>query len=198
VRAIFIAALTPFIARLAGTGKVDTRLLLFFGFACIGISQVWLSLITTTQNSFETLIGPAVLGGVGLSLLFTPISIAVLSAVPQSVAPKATAFQSLSLQLGGSFSTAALITLLARREAFHQTILASQATYANVPVQQALQHNPNGLAILYQQIVTQSTALAYADAQFALGVLTLLLMPLIFFLPRRRSGAAMPAAIPAE
>jgi hypothetical protein len=35
------------------------------------------------------------------------------------VVPKATSFQALSLQLGGSFSTAALITLLARRDAFH-------------------------------------------------------------------------------
>jgi MFS transporter, DHA2 family, multidrug resistance protein len=196
VRAIFIALFTPFIARLASSGKIDTRLLLFVGFSSIGISQIWLGLITTTQNDFNSLVGPAILGGVGLAMLFTPISIAVLSAVPQNVAPKATAFQSLSLQLGGSFSTAALITMLARRQAFHQDVLAANATYASVPLHE-LAKQPNALTLLYQQIVVQATAMAYADAQFALGVLAIFLMPLIFVLPKRRKDAA-PVAIPAE
>jgi DHA2 family multidrug resistance protein len=187
-RAIFIALFTPFIARLAGSGRIDTRILLFFGFGMIAVAQIWLSFITTSQNDFGSLVGPAILGGVGLSMLFTPISIAVLSAVPPQVAPKATAFQSLSLQLGGSLSTAALVTLLARRGAFHQEALAGNANYANGAVQQ-LASLPHGIAQLYQQISVQATTLAYADAQLALGVLTLVLMPLIFVMPRRRKGA---------
>jgi DHA2 family multidrug resistance protein len=187
-RAIFIALFTPFIARLAGSGKIDTRILLFFGFGMIAVAQIWLSFITTSQNDFGSLVGPAILGGVGLSLLFTPISIAVLSAVPPQVAPKATAFQSLSLQLGGSLSTAGLVTLLARRSAFHQEVLAGNANLANGAVQQTI-GLPHALAQLYQQIVLQATTLAYADAQLALGVLTLVLMPLIFVMPRRRVGA---------
>ncbi len=187
-RAIFIALFTPFIARLAGRGTIDTRILLFAGFAMIGVAQIWLAFITTTQNDFGSLVGPAILGGVGLSMLFTPISIAVLSAVPPQVAPKATAFQSLSLQLGGSLSTAALVTLLARRSAFHQDVLAGSATYANGALQQLLQQ-PHAIAQFYRQILLQASALSYADAQFALGVLTLVLMPLIFVMPRRRSGA---------
>ena len=187
-RAIFIALFTPFIARLAGSGRIDTRILLFFGFGMIAVAQIWLSFITTSQNDFGSLVGPAILGGVGLSMLFTPISIAVLSAVPPQVAPKATAFQSLSLQLGGSLSTAGLVTLLARRSAFHQEVLAGNANLANGAVQQTI-GLPHALAQLYQQIVLQATTLAYADAQLALGVLTLVLMPLIFVMPRRRAGA---------
>ncbi len=130
-RAIFIAIFTPFVARLAGTGRVDTRILLFVGFSMIGVAQFWLAAVTTTQSDFGALLLPAALGGIGISLLFTPIAIAVLGAVPPEVAPKAAAFQSLSLQLGGSLSTAALITLLARRNAFHQDMLAASATAAN-------------------------------------------------------------------
>ena len=65
VRAIFIALLTPFIARLAGSGAIDTRLLLFAGFSMIGISQLWLSHVTTTLDDFGSLTGPAILGGIG-------------------------------------------------------------------------------------------------------------------------------------
>lgn len=188
LRALFIALFTPFIARLAGSGKIDTRILLFGGFTMIGIAQIWLGYLTTTGNDFGTLVPPAILGGVGLSMLFTPISIAVLSAVPPQIAPKATAFQSLSLQIGGSFSTAALVTLLARRNAFHQEILAQHVTPASIPLQELLAKH-GSLGQLYRQILVQASAMSYADAQFALGALAFLLMPLIMVLPKRRKDA---------
>ena len=201
VRAAFIALLTPFIARVAGSGRIDTRILLVSGFALIGASQIWLGYITTSQNDFNSLLGPAIMAGVGLGLLFVPLSIAVLSAIPPEVVPKAAAFQSLSLQLGGSFSTAALITLLARRNAFHQSVLAQTATPDNIALQNLIQqtHNASGaLMNLYQQILTQAGVMAYADCQWALGALTFFLLPLVFVLPRRRKGGAAPAHIPVE
>ena len=200
IRAAFIALLTPFIARLAGSGRIDTRILLVTGFSLIGASQIWLGYITTSQNDFNSLLGPTIMAGVGLALLFVPISIAVMSAVPPEVVPKAAAFQSLSLQLGGSFSTAALITLLARRNAFHESVLAQAATPDNNALQiliQQLHSTSAALANMYQQIVTQAGVMAYADAQWALGALTFFLLPLVFVLPRRRAGAA-PVEIPAE
>ena len=201
VRAFFIALLTPFIARIAGSGKIDTRILLVVGFTLVGASQIWLGNITTSENDFNSLLGPAIMAGVGLALLFVPISIAVLSAIPPSVVPKATSFQALSLQLGGSFSTAALITLLSRRSAFHQTVLAQDATPANPALQllqQQLHSTTGALLNLYQLILQQSTVMAYADAQWALGALTFFLLPLVFVLPRRRKGAAAPTHIPVE
>lgn len=196
IRAVFIAALTPFIARFVGTGKVDTRILLGVGFALIGTAQIWLGFITTTGTDFATLAGPAIMSGIGLSLVFVPLSIAVLSALPPAVVPKAAAFNSLALQLGGSFSTAALVTLLARRNSFHQEILAAHANLSNVAVQSLLA-NHGSVGNLYATILAQAAAMSYADAQFSLGLLAFALMPLILLLPRRRGNTA-PIAIPAE
>ncbi|HEV2739367.1 MAG TPA: DHA2 family efflux MFS transporter permease subunit [Candidatus Elarobacter sp.] len=201
VRAAFIAALTPFIARLAGSGRIDTRILLVTGFSLIGASQIWLGYITTSQNDFNSLLGPAIMAGVGLGLMFVPLSIAVLSAIPPEVVPKATSFQALSLQLGGSFSTAALVTLLSRRNAFHQAVLAQTATPDNTALQNLIQHTHSttaALGNLYGLILQQSTVMAYADAQWALGALTFFLLPLVFVLPRRRKGAAAPTHLPVE
>jgi DHA2 family multidrug resistance protein len=201
IRAAFIAALTPFIARLAGSGRIDTRILLVTGFSLIGTSQIWLGYLTTSQNDFNSLLGPTIMAGVGLALLFVPISIAVMSAVPPEVVPKAAAFQSLSLQLGGSFSTAALITLLARRNAFHESVLAQTATPDNTALQILIQQTHSASAAignLYRLILQQSTVMAYADAQWALGALTFFLLPLVFVLPRRRKGAAAPINVPVE
>ncbi len=188
-RAAMIALLTPILARVAGSGKIDTRYLLFFGFAVIGISQLWLGSVTTTDSNFQTIVLPTLVGGLGISFVFVPISIAVLSSLPAQLIPKATAFQSLALQIGGSFSTAALVTLLARRAAFHQDALVQFASPSWEPFAQLLREH-GSLGQIYQQIVTQASVLSFADAQYALGVLTFVLMPLIFILPRRRAGAA--------
>jgi DHA2 family multidrug resistance protein len=201
IRAAFIALLTPFIARLAGSGRIDTRVLLVVGFSLIGVSQIWLGYLTTSQNDFNSLLGPTVMAGIGLAMLFTPISIAVMGAIPPAVVPKAAAFQALSLQLGGSFSTAALITLLARRNAFHQSVLAQSATPDNIALQTLMQqmHSASAaVSTLYQNIVTQATVMAYADAQWALGALTFFLLPLVFVLPRRRKGPPAPIQLPVE
>jgi DHA2 family multidrug resistance protein len=196
VRALFIALLTPFVARYVGSGKIDARILLFVGFALIGGGQIWLGLITTTDNNFASLVPPAIMAGVGLSFVFTPLSIAVLGALPPEVAPKAAAFNSLALQLGGSFSTAGLVTLLARRNGFHQDILAQHANLSSIAVRSLLARG-GSLMNLYGIIVGQASALSYADAQLALGVLAFALMPLIFILPKRRTLAEH-VELPAE
>ncbi len=189
LRAMVILFMTPFIARLAGSGKIDTRIFLTIGFSTIGIAQIWLSFLTTTGSDFGSLVPPALMSGFGLALVFTPLSIAVLSALPPEVIPKATAFQSLALQLGGSFSTAALVTLLAQRNAFHQAALAENATLAN-PAISALMHAGSGnVGLLYQAILAQAAAMSFADAQFALGILAFALMPFILVLPKRRKDA---------
>jgi hypothetical protein len=54
------------------------------------------------------------------------------------------------------------------------------------------------LAAMYQQVATQASVMAYADAQWALGALTFILLPLVFVLPKRRKGAAAPTSIPLE
>ena len=104
------------------------------------------------------------------------------------VVPKAAAFQSLSQQLGGSISTAALVTLLARREAFHQDILAANVTHAFLPFTNFIaQHG--SLGQLYATVLNEASALSYADAQFAIGILALVLIPVVFIMPKKKTGA---------
>jgi DHA2 family multidrug resistance protein len=195
-RAIVIALFTPITARLAASTRIDTRIMIFGGFATIALSQLWLASITTPQSDFITLLLPAVLGGVGIAFVFVPMSIVVLSSVPPQVVPKATAFQSLSFQIGGSFSVAALVTLIARRSAFHQEALAQFASASHPPFAQLL-HEHGSLAQYYAQVMHQAGVLAFADAQYALGTFTLVLLPLVLILPRRRRNSA-PSAVPLE
>jgi DHA2 family multidrug resistance protein len=185
VRAAFIAVGAPLVVRLSTSGKVDTRYLLLTGFILVGISQFWFAGITTSGNDFGSLVLPNILSGVGLSMLFIPISIAMLNGLAPQVIPKAAAFQSLSQQLGGSISTAVLVTLLARRDAFHQDTLAQFVQPAYGPVARFLGAH-GSLGQLYADVVKEASVMSFADCQFVLGVLAIALLPLVFVMPKRR------------
>ena len=190
VRAAFIAICTPLAVRLATSSKVDTRILLLVGFALVGISQFWFAHVTTSGNDFGTLVWPNIINGCGLSLLFIPISIAMLNGLNPQTIPKAAAFQSLATQLGGSISTAVLVSLLSRREAFHQDALAGFIQPAFGPIARFLgQHGSIGQ--LYGAVLREANVMSFADCQFVLGVLAIALLPLVFVLPRKRPGGAV-------
>lgn len=191
VRAIFIAAGTPLVVRLATSGKIDTRVLLVCGFLLVGGSQLVFAHVTTSTSDFGTFVLPNIACGLGLSMLFVPISIAMLNGLPPPMIPKASAFQSLSMQLGGSISTAMLVTLLERRSAFHQDVLAHYIQPAYAPLAHLLaRHAPIGA--IYAAVAREASAMSFADCQFALGIVIFALMPLVFFLPKRHTAPAGP------
>jgi hypothetical protein len=105
------------------------------------------------------------------------------------VAPKAAAFQSLWQQLGGSISTALLVTMLAQREALHQDALAQYASLASVPVQRFLSDH-GSLNILYSKVIMEASVISYADCQRILGYLAFALLPIVFVLPKRKKETA--------
>jgi DHA2 family multidrug resistance protein len=188
VRAAFIAIGAPLAVRLATNPRVDTRLLLLIGFSLVGISQFWFAHVTTSTTDFGVMVWPNIVNGVGLSLLFIPISIAMLNGLNPQTIPKAAAFQSLSTQLGGSISTAVLVTILARRSAFHQDALAQFMQPAYGPVARFL-HAGGSLGQLYGDVVREASVMSFADCQFVLGVLAIALLPLVFVLPKKRAAA---------
>jgi DHA2 family multidrug resistance protein len=132
-------------------------------------------------------------------MLFLPLSVAVLSSVHGPDTQKATSLISLCQQLGGSLSTAMLVTLLDRRSALHQSNLAGELTLRNPALQAALQHHAP-LSSIYRILVQQSTTMAFADAFAFLAGITLLLTPMVLFLttPKRlplvaqQEGSSLP------
>jgi DHA2 family multidrug resistance protein len=164
--------------------KIDTRMLVAFGFLVVAISSDMLGYATTSSSSFGTFVVPLILSGIGIVTLYIPLSIAVLGATTPEQGPKASAFLNLGLQLGGSAGIAALTVFVDQREAFHSTILAGAATLANLNVRQ-FAGSPSQLAHL---IDTQSTVLSYADATYLIGLLGVLCIPLVFLLRRPRGA----------
>lgn len=185
VRAFPIVLVTLPLVFLAS--KIDTRMLVAFGFLVVAISSDLLGFASTSDSSFGTFVLPLILSGVGIVTLYIPLSIAVLGATTPEQGPKASAFLNLALQLGGSAGIAALTVFVDRREAFHSTILAGAATLGN-PAVHGLAGTMAGIAQLAHLIDVQSTVLSYADATYVTGLLAVACIPLVFLLKRPRSA----------
>ncbi|HLI97021.1 MAG TPA: DHA2 family efflux MFS transporter permease subunit, partial [Candidatus Baltobacteraceae bacterium] len=190
LRALAIALFTPITLIALNRFHVAPRVLLGIGFIVVAIANAMQARVTTTDSTFWTFGWPLVIGGAGFGMLFLPLSVAVLSSVQGADTQKATSLISLCQQLGGSVSTAMLVTLLDRRSALHQANLAGDMSLRNPAVQAALAHH-EPLATIYQLLLQQSTAMAFADAFLFLAAITLLLTPLVVFLrtPKARALA---------
>jgi DHA2 family multidrug resistance protein len=190
LRALAIAVFTPITLLALNRFHVAPRVLLAIGFIIVAIANAMQARVTTTDSTFWTFGWPLVVGGAGFGMLFLPLSVAVLSSVQGADTQKATSLISLCQQLGGSVSTAMLVTLLDRRSALHQSNLAAELTLRNPAVQSALAHHAK-LASIYQLLMAQSTTMAFADAFVVLAAVTLLLTPLVIFLraPKARAVA---------
>ena len=191
VRAAAIGLLTPVAALLVMRGKVDMRWIIGGAFVLVGISNVMQALVTTTDTSFWEFAPMLVVGGVGLSQLFVPLSVAIFGSAPPRDTPKVSAFFNLARQLGGSIATAVLVTILHRRDAVHSAALASAATLHHLPVAEYLAHF-SPLA-LYDLISRQAMTMAFADTAWWTAFISIVLAPLVVLMRRPRGG--MPATL---
>jgi DHA2 family multidrug resistance protein len=183
VRAVPIMLVTLPLVFLAS--KIDTRLLVAFGFLVVALSCDLLGHVTTLDSSFGTFILPQIISGIGIVALYIPLSIAVLGATTPAQGPKASAFLNLGLQLGGSAGIAVLTVFIDRREAFHSTILAGAATLAHLSIREFT----GTTAQLARLIDVQSIILSYADATYLIGILGVVCLPLVFLLRKPKPAA---------
>jgi len=97
--------------------RVGVRPLLVLGAVVATGSVLWLSRISADGTYPATLLGPTVLGPLGLGLAFTPIAFAATAGVPAHQAGLASGLVNTTRQVGGSIGLAALATLATNRTA---------------------------------------------------------------------------------
>ena len=143
--------------------------------------------------------------GIGLPLIFIPITTASYDGIPADKTDQASALINLARNFGGSMGVALSQTVLARREQFHQSRLAEHfgswnpfyndnlsriQTYLS---SRAATGSSSGTstAIVGQMVQSQATILAYIDVFVALGVIAAVMVPLALTLRavNRSAGA---------
>src|SRR6266850_2503332 len=92
------------------TGKFDARLSITAGVAIFALSM-WKHAHFTTESGFTDFFWPLIFRGVGLGLIFVPLTNLALSDLPMSKIPNGTGLFNLMRQLGGSVGIAVSATL---------------------------------------------------------------------------------------
>jgi MFS transporter, DHA2 family, multidrug resistance protein len=143
--------------------------------------------------------------GIGLPLIFIPITTASYDGIPPDKTDQASALINLARNFGGSMGVALSQTVLARREQFHQSRLVEHIGSWNPFYNDTLSRiegylngraatgssSGTSMAIVNQMVHSQATLLAYIDVFVALGVIAVVMVPLALTLRtvNRSAGA---------
>jgi len=156
----------------------------------------------TLGVDFYTVMWPRIIMGLGMGLIFIPLTTLTLSGLNKEELPNATSIFNLVRNLGGSFGVAITSTLLNRRAQFHQMRLVETLTPYDPGYSLQAQQGANALAfggidpsqagqgslgVLYSRLLRQASMLAFNDVFFLLTVMIVLLLPLILFMRRHHS-----------
>jgi MFS transporter, DHA2 family, multidrug resistance protein len=184
-----------FVGRLVG--KIDARImiitgLIVFSSACFVFGELNL------QISVSNIIWPNVIMGLGLGMIFVPVTTLAMGTLPNETIGTSTGLYNLMRGMGGSIGIAVATTLLARRAQLHQSMIVSHLT----PYDPAFRESFHGLIALfsthydpvtamrkayrsiYSILVVQSTLLAFMDNYRLLSFFSLLGVPIAMLFKR--------------
>lgn len=141
-----------------------------------------------------TIVVTSIVQGIGLGLLFVPISTVAFATLPDHLRTGATAITTLARNIGSSIGISMVIANLTSKTTEMHARLTEQAT----PFNGALQmpdvlanlnvHTDAGRALLDMIVTQQATMLAYINDFKLLMILTLATIPLVLIIGRTRQA----------
>jgi DHA2 family multidrug resistance protein len=199
--ALTTAFMMPVIGKLLQRG-VKQQYLVATGMLVFFVYSFWGYKIISPDTSADAFFWMLIARGIGLGLLFIPITALSLSTLKGMAIGQGAAFTGMMRQLGGSFGVAAITTFLSKQNMVHRSSLVSHLDIVDPVVQQkvsSLQHTfmakgmPQGDALnaAYRSldlIVTkQAAVLSYMDVFLYLGVMFLICIPFILMVRGNRN-----------
>ncbi|WP_374549090.1 MDR family MFS transporter [Flavobacterium sp.] len=203
------AFMMPIIGKLIQKG-VPQNYMVAVGFFIFFVFTFWMHNVITPDTGSEHLFWPLIFRGIGLGLLFVPITTLSLSTLKGKNIGEGAAFTGMMRQLGGSFGIAIITTYIARFSQQHRVDLIANIDGAKTNVQERiymLQHgfmakgfSPNEALdkahkILDLSVTKQSTVMSYMDVFMYLGLLFLLCIPIILLVKKGKGKIDMSEAI---
>lgn len=163
---------------------------------------------STLASGWGDFVIPLVVRGIGLSLLFVPLTTLALSGLQGKDIAQGTGLNNMMRQLGGSFGIAIITTILHLRQGYHRNILIDNVNTANPAFTERLNglthaFQAKGLSLLDAQqaayraiegaVVKQTYLLSYLDGFYFVGIFFLFCIPLLFLQPFKKANAAAAA-----
>jgi DHA2 family multidrug resistance protein len=184
------------VGRLMARGA-DARIL-----AAIGMTLTCYSLWQMMHFSLDVpehlIVTSGVIQGLGLGLVFVPISTVAYSTLPMSQRTEAAGIFSLMRNIGSSVGISIVMTLLSRNTQINHAEIASRLTPYGDNAQQLQQmlgqNGASGLAMLNGEVTRQASGIAFLNDFWLMMVMTAAAIPLLLLL-KPVKGRAAPAVV---
>jgi DHA2 family multidrug resistance protein len=184
----------------------DARVLLTVGLIIASVAFFQYARLDLQAGPHDFLV-PQIVQGLGMALVFVPLTTIAMDPIPLQSMGYATSIYSLMRNIGASIGISFVTTMLARRSQFHQTRLVEAVTTYSPDVHRAVGElgqavgtagtgttgaAREGLAMIYAEVQRQASVLSFIELFYVLGVMFLASVPLVWVM-RRPSGGRRPA-----
>ena len=191
--AITTAIMMPMIGQMLQKG-VPKQYLIALGMLLFFVYSFWGYKILTPDTGSPNFFWMLIVRGVGMGMLFIPITTLSLSTLKGQQIGQGAAFTGMMRQLGGSFGIALVTTFMARQNMVHRSDLVSKLDMYNPAVTNHIEGIKNGfiakgmpaniaLKSSYQSleyaVSKQAAVLSYMDVFLYIGIMFLVCVPFV-------------------
>ncbi len=175
-------------------GRFDTRILLASGFLAIAFSLWQMTRLLSLQMDWGPFIWTGIIQGVGIGLVYVPLSAATFATLAPELRGEGTALFSLLRNIGSSVGISFVETMLSRNTQTMHEDLGGHITALNPLAGLPPMGNPGlttALAAMNGEVSRQAAMVAYVDDFKLMMLMTLAVVPLIVLLrPSRKAPSA--------
>jgi MFS transporter, DHA2 family, multidrug resistance protein len=201
------AVMMPIVGKLL-QARFPAQILNALGFVSFFLFT-WLLSHSTLASGKGDFFWPLIFRGVGLGLLFVPLTTMALSGLRGKDIPQGAALTNMMRQLGGSFGVALVATFIQYRSWTHRSRLLENVSSYNPELRERLSAMTSGLmakgssffdaqrqayGAIEGTVLRQTFLLTYMDAFRIVGVFFLFCIPLLLLF-KRKAGPAPPVSM---
>jgi len=168
------------------TTKIDPRIVISLGLALTAFAT-WEQSQMGIYFAASDFVRTGFIHGMGLGIFFVSVGAATFSGLPDEMRLQAATFYSMIRNVGQSFCAALAMSAIVRSMQINvaelgESINALEKNLQLTISQSALNYDPTAALAIMQSITTkQAMTIAYINVFYAVSIMTLLLIPLVWF-----------------
>lgn len=175
--------------------KTDPRHFLAAGLV-VGAGTLWQFSMLSLDTGYWNLFWPQFFQGLGLAMLFVPLTTITMSPISRERMGNATSIFNLTRNMGGSIGIAIVQTMQGRYTQQHISYLTAHVTPFDPQASQLLDRmtaqmgRPQALASMFRMVGAQAAMLSFVDVFRILAITFLVMVPLLLIMKRPKAGTA--------